>query len=53
MGGGVLDTLTDFLHTNNLSVGIVKAVATSHLTALSQHFSSYFSDLNTDARDWV
>lgn len=33
------ESWTDFLHTNNLSVGIVKTVATSHLTALSQHFS--------------
>lgn len=28
-------------------------VATSHLTALSKHFNSYFSDVNTDAWDWV
>ena len=28
-------------------------VATSHLTALSEHFSSYFSDVNTNAWDWV
>jgi len=45
--------LTEFLHKNNLSVAIVSEVATSHLTALSKHFNSYFSDVNTDAWDWV
>ncbi|CAK6977529.1 SCAN domain-containing protein 3-like [Scomber scombrus] len=45
--------LTEFLHTNNLSVATVRKVATSHLTSLSEHFSSYFSDVNTDAWDWV
>uniref|UniRef100_A0A667WR08 DUF4371 domain-containing protein n=1 Tax=Myripristis murdjan TaxID=586833 RepID=A0A667WR08_9TELE len=28
-------------------------VVTSHLTALSEHFSSYFTDVNTAAWDWV
>ena len=45
--------LTDYLHANNLSVAAVKEVATSHLTALSKHFKSYFADVNTDAWDWV
>lgn len=45
--------LTEFLHTNNLSVDIVSKVATLHLTSLSEHFSSYFSNVNTDAWDWV
>ncbi|CAL8398022.1 unnamed protein product [Boreogadus saida] len=45
--------LTDYLHANNLSVAAVKEVATSHLTALSKHFKSYFVDVNTDAWDWV
>lgn len=45
--------LTEFLHTNNLSVAIVREVVTSHLTALSKHFSLYFPDVNTDAWDWV
>ncbi|XP_057184172.1 zinc finger MYM-type protein 6-like [Triplophysa rosa] len=45
--------LSEFLHTNNLSVATVRKVATSHLTSLSEHFSSYFSDVNTDAWDWV
>ena len=45
--------LTDYLHANNLSVAAVKEVATSHLTALSKHFNSYFADVNTDAWDWV
>ncbi|GLD53093.1 SCAN domain-containing protein 3-like protein [Lates japonicus] len=45
--------LTKFLHTNNLSVATVREVATSHLTSLSKHFSSYFSDVNTDDWDWV
>lgn len=43
--------LTEFLHTNNMSVATVREVVTSHLMSLSQHFSSYFSDVNT--WDWV
>ncbi|CAL8237803.1 unnamed protein product, partial [Boreogadus saida] len=35
------------------AVAAVKEVATSHLTALSKHFKSYFADVNTDAWDWV
>lgn len=34
-------------------MNIVSKVATSHLTSLSEHFSSYFSDVTTDAWDWV
>ena len=45
--------LTEFVLKNNLSVALVSEVATSHLTALSKHFDSYFSDVNTDAWDWV
>ncbi|XP_060774418.1 SCAN domain-containing protein 3-like [Neoarius graeffei] len=45
--------LTEFLLANNLPVTVMKEVATSHLTALSKHFTSYFSDVNTDAWDWV
>lgn len=48
--------LTKFIHTNNLSVVIVREVDTSatfHLTALSKHLSSYFPDVNTNAREWV
>lgn len=36
-----------FLHTNNLSVAIVRDAATSHLTVLSEHFITYFSNVNT------
>ena len=44
--------LAEFLHTNK-PVAIVREGATSHLTALSEHFSSYISDVNTNAWDWV
>ncbi|GLD58471.1 SCAN domain-containing protein 3-like protein [Lates japonicus] len=44
---------TEFLHTNNLSVATMREFATLHLRSLSKHFSSYFSDVNTDAWDWV
>lgn len=43
--------LTEFLLANNLLVTVVKEVAASHLTALHKHFSSYFSDVNTET--WV
>ncbi|KAI3367956.1 hypothetical protein L3Q82_026781, partial [Scortum barcoo] len=36
-----------------MSVAVVRQVATCHLSALSKHFSSYFSDVNTDAGAWV
>ncbi|CAL9683899.1 unnamed protein product [Knipowitschia caucasica] len=45
--------LSDFLHAEKLSVNVVQAVATSHLTSLCQHFRFYFSEVNTDAWDWV
>ncbi|XP_041837799.1 SCAN domain-containing protein 3-like [Melanotaenia boesemani] len=45
--------LTEFLNTNNLSVATVKDVIASHLASLNEHFSSYFSDVNTEAWDWV
>ncbi|KAJ8348816.1 hypothetical protein SKAU_G00274050 [Synaphobranchus kaupii] len=45
--------LTEFIHTNNLSLDVVREVASTHLTALSEHFSSYFSDVNTNDWDWV
>ena len=45
--------LTEYLLANDLPVTVVKEVATSHLAALSKHFTSYFSDVNTDAWDWV
>ena len=45
--------LTEYLNANNLPVTVVKEVVTSHLTALSKHFTDYFSDVNTDAWDWV
>ncbi|XP_077100002.1 SCAN domain-containing protein 3-like [Siphateles boraxobius] len=56
LGDGVTDMfpqLTDYLNANNMSVAVVREVATSHLTALSEHFTSYFTDVNTDAWDWV
>lgn len=51
MEHGDTDTLlqlTDFFHVNNLLVHIEKDVATSHLIALSQHFS----DLSTGLKSW-
>uniref|UniRef100_A0A3B4ZRM2 HAT C-terminal dimerisation domain-containing protein n=1 Tax=Stegastes partitus TaxID=144197 RepID=A0A3B4ZRM2_9TELE len=45
--------LAAFLRTNSLSVAIVSEVASSHLAALREHFSSFFSDVNTDVWDWV
>ena len=45
--------LTEYLNANNLPVTVVKEVVTSHLTALSKHSTNYFSDVNTDAWDWV
>lgn len=45
--------LTEYLLANDLPVTVIKKVATSHLAVLSSHFSSYFSDVNTDAWDWV
>ena len=34
-------------------VAAVKEVADPHLTALSEHFTLYLADVNTDAGDWV
>ena len=41
--------LTEYLNANHLPVTVVKVV----ITALSKHFVDYFSDVNTDAWDWV
>ena len=45
--------LTEFLDTNKLPVELVRNQIYGHLTALNDHFNSYFTDLDTDAWDWV
>ncbi|XP_076069760.1 protein FAM200A-like [Oratosquilla oratoria] len=45
--------LTEFLDINKLSVELVRNQIYGHLTALSEHFNSYFTDIDTDAWDWV
>jgi len=43
----------EIIHTNNLSVAIVREVVPSQLTALSRHFRSYVPDVNTNAWECV
>ncbi|XP_068220026.1 SCAN domain-containing protein 3-like [Palaemon carinicauda] len=45
--------LTEFLNTNKLSVELVRNQIYGHLTPLNENFNSYFTDLYTDAWDWV
>lgn len=53
---GFTDTfpqITEFLDTNKLSVELVKNQICCHFTALNEHYNSCFTDVDTDAWDWV
>lgn len=44
---------TEIIHTNNLSVALVREGVTAQLTALSKHFRSYFPDVSTNVWECV
>ncbi|KAK1899896.1 Zinc finger MYM-type protein 6, partial [Dissostichus eleginoides] len=45
--------LTEFLDTNQIPAEIVKNTIGSHLASLGDYFNDYFTDVDTDAWDWV
>ncbi|KAJ4937000.1 hypothetical protein JOQ06_001584 [Pogonophryne albipinna] len=45
--------LTEFLDTNQIPAKIVKNTIGSHLASLGDYFNYYFTDVDTDAWDWV
>ncbi|KAJ4925387.1 hypothetical protein JOQ06_018119 [Pogonophryne albipinna] len=44
---------SEFLDTNQIPAEIVKNTIGSHLASLGDYFNDYFTDVDTDAWDWV